>query len=178
MKSKVIALMLLIAVGAGVAVASARSTDKPTVARDMPPVGSFVLAVEQVVDGKTWALGRSRYANGDGCLELRSPTGWRAASCLSPSLMFARGPIYAETGGAGPVSFIQGAVTSGIERLELVRADCSTQRLPVSAAGLFLSVTPASTAGPWQLRGYDRRGNLLATHTLEGRGAASPSGAC
>ncbi len=176
-----------VAVGAGLGAGAASSTDAATAAEQrraslqqgMPSPSTFVLAVEQAVDGRTWALGRSVNARGEKCLELRAPAGWRSGTCLTASQESSAGPISAYTGGVPGISFLHGVVSPAITKLELVRADCSRQPVALSTDGLFLLVTPASAASPWQLRGLGSTGELVSTHVLGGRGAGNPApGSC
>jgi len=177
---------LSIIVGAGFGVATASSPGRPLdereiagLARKMPLKTTFVGRAVAELDGRKWVLGRSLNAAGERCLELRSPSGWRSGTCLSESQEFAQGPILAYTGGAGEVSFLHGMVSSGIERVEIVNADCSRQALDLSSDGFFVDVVSGSVPAPWQIRGLDSDGEIVSVKTLRGRGAESPiSGSC
>jgi hypothetical protein len=174
------------AVLAGFGASRAGSSDNEAIAAQqraaiegaMPSEATFRASIADAHNGKTWELGRNVNGNEDRCLELRSPAGWRSATCLPAADVFADGSIVAYSGGAENVGWVHGAVQPSISKLELVRADCSSRRLPLSRDGLFLSISAADAAAPWQVRGLDKKGSLVGTYTLQGVGTGKPSSTC
>ena len=182
MKLKIFLAVAILAGLAGIlAVAAGQSTSdgRPDVVANIPPrEESFTASVKRVVGGRVWQVGRNENALGYDCVELRSPAGWRAATCFPPARTFRSATVRPYTGGTDTTSFLYGVAAPGIKNLKVVRSDCSTEELEVSD-GMFSSVYSPSAPRPHTLVTFDRSGSQLDSHMLQGRGAgAPPSGGC
>ena len=182
MKLKIFLAVAILAGLAGVlAVAAAQSTSdgRPDVVANIPPrEESFTASLKRVVGGRVWQVGRNENALGYDCVELRSPAGWRAATCFSASSYL---QVWNRTSlhrWDGYYSFLYGVAAPGVKNLKVVRSDCSTEELEITD-GMFLSVYSPSAPRPHTLVTFDRSGSQLDSHVLQGRGAgAPPSGGC
>ncbi len=167
-----IALFLL--TGAAVA-----ATQVPWYELLRPSEEAFFEELRTTVDGKTWILGRNVNARGDLCLEIVTPYGWRSASCR-PMESRPDPIVVAGYGGTGPEFILDGYVSKKVERLMMVRVDCSVEELPISKSGLFFSVVAGADASPLRLEGFDGSGRPVATYMM-GQGLVmgrAPAGDC
>lgn len=136
----------------------------------------FTASSQAIFDGKLWIIGRNSGADRR-CIELRSPDGWSSLSC--PAAIHAGKPILAETGGTGNVRYLYGDVLGAVAKILLVRADCTSEVLPVSSAGTFLAVYDASAPAPSKVVAVGDGGRAVRSFAISGRGGgALPPDSC
>lgn len=142
-----------------------------------PSEESFEAQLTRTLNGKVWTVGSTTNASGQRCIELRAPAGWRSGSCPPAAALSARAivPTYGEV---GSVAIMYGFAAPEVERLALIRADCSVETLPVSDDGLFMAVDEASVASPWKLQAFNQADKSIATRVLEGAGTGRPTLPC
>jgi hypothetical protein len=164
--------------GATLATAGALSTDTDQKPR-LPTAPAFTKSIQTMFDGGLWRAGRAVNHLGEICVDFTSADGSRAGGCLPPDRAFDGSPILPYHGGTEEVGFVFGAVSTPVQGVKLVRADCSAVNVPVAAGGVFLSVFNRDVAPLYKVIGFDRTGAVVSSRLLHGRGTAEPSsGAC
>jgi hypothetical protein len=170
---------MLVLSGATLGAARALSTDADQKPPRLPAVSAFTRSIQTTFGGRLWRAGRAVNHLGEICVDFTSAGGSRAGGCLPPDRAFGSSPILPYHGGTEEVGFVFGAVSTPVQGVKLVRADCSAVSLPVSADGVFLSVFKRTTAPLYKIIGFDRTGAAVSSRLLHGRGTAEPSsGAC
>jgi hypothetical protein len=169
---------ILVVSGASLGAARALSTDTDQKPR-LPAASAFTRSIQTMFGGGLWRAGRAVNHLGEICVDFTSADGSRAGGCLPPDRAFDRSPILPYHGGAEGTGFVFGAVSTPVQGVKLVRADCSAVNVPVAAGGVFLSVFKRDMAPLYKIIGFDRTGALVSTRLLHGRGTAEPSsGGC
>lgn len=174
MKRKVLLVVGVAAISAAVGVRAAQSS-APSLPTRAFQDGTFRVALRQTVNGEVWTVGRISNNLSEVCYQLNAPAGWRVRSCLPATYDFARQPVVTETSGTADVSILVGIAAPQVERVRLVRADCSVRDLAPAADGLFMSVSPATSPAPYSVRAFDRAGAQIVARGLTERGLPAPS---
>ena len=134
---------------------------------------SLTTAVRATLNGEAWTVSRISNNLGETCYQLAAPTG-KVRSCLPLSHDLAHQGVAVETIGTPATSVVVGFAAPRVERVELVRADCSVQRLPLSN-GMFFTVRASSGAAPHKVVAFDGQGSRLTASRLTDRGVATSS---
>lgn len=133
------------------------------------------MSVSQMVDGREWAVGRFDNTFGETCVDLRSPSGWRAVNC-PPASTEARGIVAINVGGVD-TKYVYGLAGDGVARIELVTADCA--RFPVQLNNqVFLYILPKGSSEGDALVARDAFGTVIDERLLRESGFPTGKGRC